>query len=106
MSRLIPTVVLVAALTGVVGAAEQKAEEHRLENGLTVLLRPMDGAQQVALVVLYSVGGDHDPEGRSGLAHLIEHLYVTAAAGATRARTIAAYVQRYPAGWNAQTGDT
>lgn len=106
MSRLIPTVVLAAALTGVVGAAGQKAEEHRLENGLTVLLRPMDGAQQVALVVLYSVGGDHDPEGRSGLAHLIEHLYVTAAAGATRARTIAAYVRRYPAGWNAQTGDT
>jgi len=101
-----PALVVVAVLTGVVGAAEQKAEEHRLENGLTVLLRPVDGAQQVALVVLYSVGGDHDPESRSGLAHLIEHVYVTAAAGETTARTIVEYVQRYPAGWNAQTGDS
>jgi len=105
VAKLIPALVLVAALTGVVGAAEQKVEVHRLDNGLTVLLRPVNGAQQVALVVLYSLGGDHDPEGRSGLAHLIEHVYVTAAAGATRARTIAEYVRRYPAGWNAQTGD-
>ena len=32
----------------------------------------------MALLVLYKVGGDHDPPGRSGLAHLVEHLYVTA----------------------------
>ncbi len=55
--------------------------------------------------MLYKIGGDHDPRGRSGLAHLVEHLYVTAAAGADPARTAEAFFQRYRAGCNAQTGD-
>src|SRR5262249_41614055 len=37
--------------------------------------------------------------------HLVEHLYVTAAAGETKARTADEFMARYPAGWNAQTGD-
>ena len=86
-------------------AAEPKVEAFALENGLRVMLRPVEGATQVALVVLYGVGGDHDPEGKSGLAHLVEHLYVTAAAGETPSRTVDDYMKRYPAGWNAQTGD-
>jgi zinc protease len=76
-----------------------------LANGLTVRIRPIQGARDVALLVLYKIGGDHDPQGRSGLAHLVEHLYVTAAAGAAPARTAQDYFQRYRAGCNAQTGD-
>jgi zinc protease len=76
-----------------------------LENGLTVRIRPIQGAGTVALLVLYKIGGDHDPRNQSGLAHLVEHLYVTAAAGADPARTADAYFQRYRAGCNAQTGD-
>jgi zinc protease len=81
------------------------ASAYRLDNGLRVRLRPITGADQVALVILYDLGGDHDPEGRSGLAHLVEHVYVTAAAGAEPARTAEALIRRYPAGANAQTGD-
>lgn len=80
-------------------------ERFRLENGLTVLVRPVRGAGNVALVVLYGVGGDHDPEGRSGLAHLVEHVYVTAAAGKAAARTADDYFRRYRLGCNAQTSD-
>jgi len=76
-----------------------------LDNGLTVRIRPIQGANQVALLVLYKIGGDHDPEGRSGLAHLVEHLYVTAAAGDAPARAADAFFRQYPAGCNAQTGD-
>jgi zinc protease len=79
--------------------------QFSLDNGLTVRIRPIQGAGDVALLVLYKVGGDHDPRGRSGLAHLVEHLYVTAAAGADPARTADAFFQRYRAGCNAQTGD-
>ena len=61
-------------------------KQTELENGLKVLLRPLEGSQNTALVVLFSVGGDNDPAGRSGLAHLVEHVYVTAAGGATPAR--------------------
>ncbi|APW60295.1 sigma-70 family RNA polymerase sigma factor [Paludisphaera borealis] len=76
-----------------------------LDNGLTVLARPIAGAKQTALVVLYNVGGDHDPEGRSGLAHIVEHIYVTAKAGETPARSAVDFFRSYQAGCNAQTGD-
>lgn len=82
-----------------------ETQRGELKNGLKVLIRPIQGAKNVALVVLYDIGGDHDPEGRSGLGHLIEHLYVTAAAGETPARTAQQFFQQYPAGSNAQTGE-
>ena len=84
---------------------ERGSERYQLENGLTVLLRPVEGCKTTALVVLYSIGNDHDPEGRSGLAHMIEHLYVTAAAGATKNRSAEAFAARYGGQANAQTGD-
>jgi len=78
-----------------------------LDNGMTVLLRPVDNAPNVAVVMLYSIGEDQDPPGRSGLSHLVEHLYVTAAAGDVRpARSALAMMQAYPLGWNAQTGES
>jgi zinc protease len=69
------------------------------------LLRPITGANEVALVVCYEIGEDHDPPGRSGLGHLVEHLYVTAPAGETRGRSAKAFFAKYPSGANAQTGD-
>ena len=79
-------------------------EPYKLDNGLTVILRPVPTASKVALVVLFNLGGVHDPMGRSGMAHLIEHLYVTAATGETPARDARQFMERYPAGWNALTG--
>jgi zinc protease len=98
-------VLAAAALVGCARAPSPPPEQVRLPNGLTVVLRPVTGARHVALVVLYVVGGHQDPQDLSGLAHLIEHLYVTAAAGAAPARDFDQYAARYPDGWNAQTGD-
>lgn len=80
-------------------------DRFRLDNGMRVILRPIVLARQTALVVLYDIGGDHDPAGRSGLAHLVEHLYVTAKAGDAPSRTAEQYFRSYPSGCNAQTGD-
>ena len=80
-------------------------EQFRLKNGLTVVVRPLPGAAQAAVVVLFSVGSDHDPEGRSGMGHLLEHLYVTAAAGGAKAGSFEELMARYPGGSNAQTGE-
>jgi zinc protease len=103
------SVLLVLAWCGSSLAEEPKEmasqERYRLDNGLTVIVRPIEGADNVAVVVLYNIGGDHDPQGRSGLAHLVEHVYVTAAAGKEPARTVTDIVKRYPSGFNAQTGD-
>ncbi|MBC6996164.1 pitrilysin family protein [Neolewinella lacunae] len=49
-------------------------ETYTLDNGLTVILHH-DPARTVAAVnVLYKVGSRNDPPGRTGFAHLFEHL--------------------------------
>ena len=70
-----------------------------------MILRPIKGTESTALVVLYSIGNDHDPAGKSGLGHLIEHMYATAAAGTAKARTADEFARRYAGGANGQTGD-
>ena len=48
---------------------------HRtLANGLNVYAMPDASAGTVTLQVWYDVGGKDDPEGRSGFAHLFEHI--------------------------------
>lgn len=46
----------------------------RLKNGLTVILQEDHAVPLVALSIWYGVGAADDPPGRSGLAHLFEHL--------------------------------
>ncbi len=89
-----------AATTSTVEPApsERAVERFRLANGLKVILRPIKGSETTALVVVYDIGEDHDPEGHSGLAHAIEHLYATAPAGEAPAREADDEL-------NAQTGD-
>ena len=49
-------------------------ERMRLENGLRVVLAPDRNAAAVAVAVYYDVGFRSEPEGRTGFAHLFEHL--------------------------------
>jgi len=93
-----------APLTILFGLSAASAEEFRLENGLIVLLRPIAGAERTAMVTLFRLGESHDPMGKSGRAHLLEHLYITAAAGDAPARSVEEFARRFPDGWNAQTG--
>jgi zinc protease len=110
MRRWIMSLALMAVLVCPCVASDAKvgvAEpvRFRMENGLRVILRPIQGARQAALVVVYSIGGDHDPNGRSGLGHLVEHVYLTAAAGGEAARTAEEFARRHPEGANGQTGE-
>lgn len=45
-----------------------------LDNGMRFLLLPRPGAPTVAFVVEYAVGGVDEVPGRTGIAHLLEHL--------------------------------
>lgn len=47
---------------------------HTLANGLRVVLAPDRSAPVVGVAVLYDVGIRSEPEGRTGFAHLFEHL--------------------------------
>lgn len=78
--------------------------EYELSNGLKVIIFPVKKAELISLVTLYSIGETSDPQGKSGMSHLIEHLYVTAAAGEFPTRTIDRIITDYPKGWNGQTG--
>ncbi len=97
------------ALTLLVAGCSRDAEDApepgwtRLANGLRVCIRPIEGATDVAVLTTFDIGSDHDPAGRSGLAHLVEHLYVTAAAGETKARTAEEWLARYAGRCAAQT---
>lgn len=48
--------------------------QRTLANGLRVFAVPDKGAASVAVQVWYHVGSKDDPRGRSGFAHLFEHL--------------------------------
>ncbi len=48
--------------------------QRRLANGLQVVSLPRRGGVTVAVQVWYQVGGKDDPVGRSGFAHLFEHM--------------------------------
>ena len=49
-------------------------EKYQLPNGLTVILHENHKLPQVAVNLWYHVGTPEEPEGRSGFAHLFEHL--------------------------------
>jgi len=49
-------------------------QRFRLENGLRVVLAPDRSVPVVAVTVSYDVGMRSEPEGRTGFAHLFEHL--------------------------------
>jgi predicted Zn-dependent peptidase len=54
---------------------------HTLENGLRVVLAPDRSAPVVGIAVLYDVGFRSEPEGRTGFAHLFEHLMFQGSVG-------------------------
>ncbi len=51
-----------------------RVELYRMHNGLEVLAWQDHGAPVVSLQTWFRVGARHDPAGRSGIAHLFEHL--------------------------------
>lgn len=48
--------------------------EHRLDNGLRVLLFPDPSKTTVTVNMTYMVGSRHEGYGESGMAHLLEHM--------------------------------
>ncbi len=76
-----------------------------LANDLDVAVTQVPGATGVAIAIVFDIGSRHDPPGRSGMAHMVEHLLTTSATDTEPARTIDELVSSYPLGWNAQTGE-
>lgn len=57
---------------------------YQLANGLTVRYQQDRSRSQVAIALTFDVGSRDDPNGRAGMAHLVEHLLVGGSANAPR----------------------
>jgi zinc protease len=66
----VPSKVRTAALP----APSFEVVKHKLGNGLRVVVAPDRSAPVVGIAVYYDVGFRSEPEGRTGFAHLFEHL--------------------------------
>ncbi|HXS29266.1 MAG TPA: pitrilysin family protein, partial [Steroidobacteraceae bacterium] len=55
-------------------------QQRTLANGLRIYALPDSSTASVSVAVWYDVGSKHDPAGRSGFAHLFEHLMFKATA--------------------------
>jgi zinc protease len=62
------------APTAIVRVAPIKYRQRTLANGLQFFSIESHKSPTVAIQVWYNVGGKNDPEGRSGFAHLFEHM--------------------------------
>lgn len=65
------------------GSGGLKATEHRLANGLRVVLSEDHLTPVAAVCLWYDVGSRHEVKGRTGLAHLFEHLMFQGSAQVT-----------------------
>ena len=79
MSRL-PLLLLTLVLTGSLSGAELKIEHFTLSNGLRVVLNEDRSAPLVAVNVWYHVGSKDEKPGRTGFAHLFEHMLFSGSA--------------------------
>jgi predicted Zn-dependent peptidase len=77
LHKLFLTATLLFALAGAAmaqGALHVNLKETRLANGLRVITVEDHNAPVVALNVTYNVGSRNEREGRTGFAHLFEHM--------------------------------
>ena len=63
-----------APVSELVDAVDIPYEEFTLDNGLKVLVHTDRKAPVVAVSIWYGVGSAHEPEGKTGYAHLFEHI--------------------------------
>ena len=77
MKRCILFGLVVLLFSGLIASADEQSldlEHYWLDNGLEVILVRDTSAPTVAVDIWYRVGSANDPEGRSGFAHLFEHM--------------------------------
>jgi zinc protease len=67
--------VTVLFLSGILLAQPQvKFEQYTLDNGLTVILHEDHSAPLASIMMMYHVGSKNETKGRTGFAHLFEHV--------------------------------
>lgn len=80
------------------------SEQHvQLPNGLRVVLVPDRTTELVQVAVRYEVGARDDPQGKAGLAHLVEHLLFQLRPGGQSSAPLMEFVRHATSSFNAYT---
>jgi len=94
----------VLAVTGLACRKKVTEAHFRMDDGLRVDLVSTPRGEKAAVAILFEIGADHDPPGRSGMARLVEHLFTTAGPAGKPARTIEEVAGQYGHDFHARTG--
>ncbi|MDH5242203.1 MAG: insulinase family protein, partial [Gammaproteobacteria bacterium] len=80
-SRILLPLIIALAITSFAAAEDDLAtqidlsyERFQLDNGLTVLVQSDHSTPTVFVGMWYGVGSKDEPDGKTGFAHLFEHL--------------------------------
>jgi zinc protease len=65
---------LLCGFLGAFGTSASPVVKQVLDNGLVVLVHPVDTMQKVSVQLWYNVGSKDEKTGERGLAHLLEHM--------------------------------
>jgi predicted Zn-dependent peptidase len=82
LGRAFALVFAAAVAVGAAGSAAVPFSDTRLKNGLRVILSEDHTAPTVSVVVIYNVGSADERPGRTGFAHLFEHMMFKGSEGA------------------------
>jgi len=76
LNRAVIACFIICAMIPLVACSERASGAERivLDNGVTVLLHPIAGVEQVGVEAFYDVGFIHEPKNMTQAAHLLEHL--------------------------------
>lgn len=74
LKRLVPIVVALFTAAAPASALDIDASTFKLKNGMEVVVIPDHRAPVVTHMVWYKVGAADEPQGKAGIAHLLEHL--------------------------------
>lgn len=81
---------------------EVPIDQHQLDNGLRIILSPHPAAPVVAVNIGYDVGSRHEAQGRTGFAHLFEHMMFQGSANVAKGEH-GALINAAGGKWNAAT---
>ena len=106
MHRSFVTLIGLAALAaplGAQGVAPVPIESYTLDNGLKVVLVEDHHAPVVAVDVTYNVGSRNEVKGRTGFAHLFEHMMFQGSENVKKGQHMALLEESGSAGFNGST---
>lgn len=71
---LVSGALLAGGCTHAPRTGDGRVHEFTLDNGLTVLVKPDHRAPVVVSQIWYRVGGSYEPDGLTGVSHVLEHM--------------------------------